>query len=123
MLNQAIKKIEDEMKSNKSDATDVVGHFIIQHLRQNPASAEMILKEGKTISGGFAEMRKVAEKKKKGNFYAMSEIEGFNIVLQYFGIIAKVEPGSISVETAAVAPTKAEVQQKPGFDISVDEFF
>jgi len=86
----AIEKIRAEMDANKNNAyVQVVGEFLLQHLAANPQDAEKILNPDKTILKSLEEMRKVAEKKKVGNCAVLTDQEGFEVVLKYFGIDAK----------------------------------
>jgi hypothetical protein len=87
MLNKAIEKVKAEMETNKSNPyIQVVGEFLIQHISVSPSGAEGIIQEGKTIGKSLDEMKKVAEKKKVGNCAVLTDKEGFDIVLKYFGV-------------------------------------
>ena len=115
MLDQAIAKIKAEM-DKKDGYAQAVGAFLLQHLDANPAAAEKILTEGKTIKGSLAEMRKEAEKKKVGNCAVLTDAEGFAVVLRYYGIEDKTQ----------AAPAPAPAVPKTGrkdvdFDIRLDD--
>ncbi len=104
MISKAISKIKTEMEKNKDNSyIQVVGGFLLQHLESNPESAEKILAEGKTVGKSLDEMRNVAQRKKAGNCAVLTDQEGFEVVLKYFGI-----EGTAPVPAAAgyQAPTQ-----------------
>lgn len=86
MLEKAIEKLKKEMESNKDACIQRIGNFLLEQLNVNPAASEKILAQDKTIVKSFNEMRKAAEKKKVGNCAVLTDQEGFDIVLKYFGI-------------------------------------
>ena len=87
MLQNAISKLKSEMNQNADNSyIQVVGEFLLNHLKANPESAEKIMAPDKTIGKSLDEMRKVAEKKKVGNCAVLTDAEGFAVVLKYFGI-------------------------------------
>lgn len=87
MLDKAILKIQTEMKQNsRSTYIRVVGEFLLQYLEGHPEAAENILAKGKTIKSSLIEMRKVAEKQRDGNVSVLTDQEGFEVVMKYFGI-------------------------------------
>lgn len=87
---QAIKKLKEEIQKNSNNSyIQVVGNFLIGYLEQNPESAKSVLAEDKTIAKSLDEMRKEAEKKKVGNCAVLTDQEGFDVVLKYFGITSK----------------------------------
>lgn len=121
---EAVKKLKDEMKKEKSSYVQVIGKFLLQFIEVNPTEAEKILAEGKTIKGSLDTMRKEAEKQKVGNVAVLSDQEGFSAVLKYFGIIGTV-PASPLV---AMAPVESKEEVKPketssvNFDVSLEDF-
>lgn len=124
----AIKKIQEEMEKNNNPYIQAIGTFLLQHLKTNPVAADKIMTAEKTILKSLDEMKKVAEKKKVGNCAVLTDQEGFEIVLKYFGIDGAVEIppiGDIKSEpvitpvVAAAAPEKNELD----FDIGYDDLF
>lgn len=116
MLDQAIQKIKTEMDSNKDGYTQAVGGFLLQHLETNPAAAEKIMAEGKTIKGSLDEMRKAAEKQKVGNCAVLTDAEGFAVVLKYYGIEGKAQAAT-SAPPAAPAPDRKSID----FSVNLDD--
>jgi len=93
MVNQAIAKIQTEMDAAKNNSyVQVVGKYLLDHLKANPGSAEKIMAEEKTIAKSLDDMRKVAEKQRFGNCAVLTDAEGFAVVLKYFGIEAACNP-------------------------------
>lgn len=90
MQEEALKKLQAEMESNKNDTyTQLVGNYTMQYVKQHPAAAEKVLAEGKTLKGSLAHMRSAAEKKKSGNYAVLTPEEGFTLVTEYYGIQEK----------------------------------
>ena len=121
MLNEAIKKIKDEMDKNNNPYIKVVGEFLLQHLNTNPEAAEKVLDKEKSIIKSLDEMRKAAEKKKVGNCAVLTDEEGFEIVLKYFGIKGSAGAIQIPVKETII---KAEAKEHKGidFDVKLDDF-
>ena len=121
MLADAVNKIRTEMTSNASNPyVQAVGQFLVAHLEANPAHAEKVLSEGKTVAKSLDEMRKVAEKKKSGGVAVLTDAEGFAIVLKYFGIDGRVSAPAQLVATPVVAAPP--VPASSGFDVNLDDF-
>ena len=121
MIDQAIEKIKAEMAANGNNSyIQAVGSMLMQHLTDSPVSAERILTEGKTVTGSLVEMQKEARKKQVGNCAVLTDQEGFEIVLQYFGIelVAGVPPIPVS---RTVAVTVKENKLNTSFDVSLDD--
>lgn len=118
MVEQALEKLRSEIeKSKNAPHIQVVGAFLTQHLTQHPQDAEKILAANKTIAKSIDEMRKVAEKKKVGNMAVLTDQEGFEIVLGYFGINNR-EPSPI----ANSAPAAEEpIKQSASFDVRLED--
>lgn len=85
MINESIEKLQKEMNENKSNSfVQIVGAFLIQHIKENENDCKKVLNKDKTILKSCDEMRKVASKKKVGNYAVLTDEEGFEIVLKYF---------------------------------------
>jgi hypothetical protein len=111
MLNEAVSKIKVEMERKNDDPyVQVVGEFLLGYLKDNPGSAEQFMDPEKSIEKSLDEMRKAAEKKKKGTCAVLTDAEGFAIVLKYYGI--ELAQGGL-VEPAA--------KPKVDFDVDLDD--
>ncbi len=84
-----MKKIQDEMKKANSPYITMIGQYLLDHLKENPADAEKLADSKKSIKGSLDAMRKAAEKKKVGNMAVLTDAEGFAVVCDYFGIKGK----------------------------------
>lgn len=119
MLEKAIEKLRTEINSQNDPCIQVIGEFLLLHLQNNHNNAEKIMQEGKTIGQSFDEMRKVAAKKKVGNHAVLTDQEGFNIVLKYFGI-----ESTITDKVSRVKEPSAEVpiikEKKPDIEFNVE---
>lgn len=96
MITKAIEKINDEINKYDNEPTiKIIGEFLLQQLANNPDVAEKILNPEKTIAKSLEEMKKVAEKsieksKKAGAItVALTDQQGFEIVLKYYDIQEK----------------------------------
>jgi hypothetical protein len=125
MLERAKVKLKAEMEGNKNNPyVQVVGGFLLQYIESNPAVVEKILSADKTILKSLDEMKRAAEKKKVGNCAVLTDQEGFDVVLKYFGISgtapASVVTLTLSASTASTSPIPVP---KPAaeFDINLEE--
>lgn len=117
MLKKAIEKIKSEMDQNKNSTyIQVVGAFLLKHLKENPGAAEKVLVQDKTIAKSLDEMRKAAEKKKVGSCAVLTDQEGFEVVLKYFGI----ETG-IKQAPAEPKEESAPIKKNATFDAKLED--
>jgi hypothetical protein len=119
MPSKAIEKIQSEMtKNNTNSYIQVVGGFLLQHLSENPQDAEKINAADKTIGKSLNEMEKAARKKKVGNYAVLTDQEGFEVVLKYFGIEGQPAP----MPSATVMPPAAHSPApSPSFNVSLED--
>lgn len=122
MLEKAVEKLRNEMSKNNNNAyIQVVGDFLLQHLKKNPEAAEQILAEDKTIIKSLDEMKKAAEKKKVGNCAVLTDQEGFEIVLKYYGMKTKKNSTISTVSTTTTADAKPEAKTRTNFDVRLED--
>ena len=129
MHDNAVKKITDEIEANKDNAyIQVIGKMLLKYLEAVPESAEKFLTVDKTIGKSFEEMKKAARKKAKDNVAMLTEQEGFEIVLKYFGIenINGIDLGSgpdYSAVNGKVTPNSNYAQEKKParFDVNLED--
>lgn len=88
MLERAKEKLKLEMEQNKANGyVQFIGQSLIDYLRDDPAAAEAILTEGKTVVKSLGALESEARKKPRiSNMAMLTPDEGMKIVLQYFGI-------------------------------------
>jgi len=86
LLEQAIEKIETEIKESKESYVVMVGKCMIDHIENNPADAVAIMAEGKTIAGSLAFMEEKARKNAAGGYAMFTPDEGFTIIMEYYGL-------------------------------------
>ena len=117
MVSDAVSKLKDEIDKNKNNSyIQAVGNYLISYLNQNPGAAEKILNPDKNIAKSLDEMRKVAEKKKDGNYAVLAPQEGFDIVMKYFGIDKK-----FSTPATAATVTTSTDSSASDFKVSLDD--
>jgi hypothetical protein len=125
MLETALKKIRDEIEKEKNPYVQVVGEFLTNYLEMNPGAAEKIMTEGKTIIKSLDEMKKAAREKAVNGCAVLTEQEGFEIVLKYYGIEGIPQA---STPQAPVPEPKNPVQEiaennpEINLDFDIDEY-
>jgi hypothetical protein len=113
MLNEAIKKIQDEIEAEKKNSyVQYVGKYMIEYLNKNNGYAQNILDETKSIKGSLQHMEAEAKKIKQGNMAMFSPDEGLKIVLEYFGI-----------KEIVFEPNEVDVKPKRNINISLEDLF
>lgn len=127
MLNKAIKKINEEIEKVSNPYVKVVGEFLLKQLKAIPEAAEKILAKDKSILKSLDEMQKAAQKKRVGNCAVLTDQEGFEIVLKYYGIESKSVEVVTSDRKIITVPAEniiKEVNKKADeieFDVSLDD--
>lgn len=86
MKEEAVKKITEEMERERNKYTQTIGEYLLGVIKENEGAAEKILAADKTIMGSLKAMGTEAKKKKFGNCAILTDEEGFEIVLKYYGI-------------------------------------
>lgn len=119
-VQKAIEKLRAEMDKNKKDGfVEVIGGFLIKTVQDSPEASEKILAKDKTISGSISEMAKEARKKSINGHAMLSDQEGFQIVLKYFGITAAAP--EVNKPVLKEEP-KEEESKAADFNYSLDDF-
>jgi len=114
MLDNAIRKINDEMGKNGNDPyIQAIGGFLLETVNSNPETAAKIVVSEKTIEKSLVEVRKAAEKKKKNNVAVMAHKEVFDLVLKYFDITPVGKPAAV----------KSAPGGRSSFDVNLDDLF
>lgn len=86
MIQQALQKIQAELAEKPNDKyVQVVGGFLMKHLREHPEHAQQILAADKTIAGSLKAMREEARKHQVNGVGVLTDEEGFAVALKYFG--------------------------------------
>lgn len=105
VFERAIDKIRDEMANSKQGYVQAVGEALTEYLQGHPEAEEKLLAKGKTIAGAVKAVEDEARKNKTGNVGVVDPAKGFEIIMGYFGIDAKV---SVSIGEAAAAGTSSD---------------
>lgn len=123
MIERAIEKINDEIKKENNPYVKVIGEYLLGIVKNNEVAAEKILSKDKSIMKSLDEIRKEAEKVKVGNMAMISDEEGFNIVLKYFGI-EKEENKNNEIDNSKVIDFKDKKEEKGEnlLNISLDDY-
>lgn len=120
---QAVNKLRTEMEASKNPYVKVVGEHLLKVLEINPAAAEKVLAEGKTIAGALTAMKTEASKNKFDGMAMLTDEEGYAIALKYFGFTGTIPTPAVAPAQAAPEPPPAPVTSPPTFGISVDDLF
>jgi len=83
---EAVEKINKEIGEGNGPHVRVIGEFLINIISEKQEAADKILDEKKSIKGSINEMSKEAKKKAVNGCAMLTDEEGFNIVLKYYGI-------------------------------------
>ena len=117
-MEEAIKKITDEMEKDKANTpVQLLGKLVLQHLKINPGAAPAIMSQGKTLAGAMSAMREEARKHHNhGGVAALTDEEGLNMALNYFGVVAA--GGATALRTADAEPA---IAKRNGFSVYLDD--
>lgn len=122
MLENAIKKIKDEMEKENNPYVKVIGKYLLGVLKDNESAAEKILTEDKTIMKSLKEMEKEAQKVKVGNMGFLTDEEGYAIVLKYFDITKEKNESINNENVIDFKSKKIEKQEEDILSISLDDY-
>lgn len=84
-MQQAISKLNVEMQEKNNQYVSLIGGMLINKMESGADLAELIMAEGKTITGSLEAMKNEAKKKQSGGMAMLTDEEGFKIVLKYYG--------------------------------------
>lgn len=100
MLQQALQKLQKEIGDKAKDSiVQHIGSYMLNYVRSHPEHAAFVLADGKDISGSYKFMEAEA---RKASTRVMTDQEGFNLVLKYFGIpVQEAKPVSVIPELNA----------------------
>jgi len=101
MTEDAIKKINTEMQKAPDDPyREIIGHYIIDRC-VDPACAEQVLKEGKTLEGAMKAVTEAARNAAKNGVAVRTPAQVFGEVDRYFGLAADPAAQRKAVEAAS----------------------
>ena len=113
MYNKAMDKIRDEM-AKATDSVCLVGDIVTLYLQSEPANAEKILQDGKTLKGAYGAMRDYARKERKE---CMTPDEAAEHIAKYYGM----EPAKIMDMWQAVKDEQSKEKAKPQARAEADD--
>lgn len=118
MITKAIEKINTEIQKTPDDRyTAIIGEHLIDQITTEEV-ATLILQEGKTLGSALQEVRKKAEKQRKGNVAVIEQTEVFSWVMEYFGF------KDVGLQTISKTPnTQTSTVSKEVVSVDLDDFF
>lgn len=122
MLENAIKKIKNEMEKENNPYVKVIGEYLLQVLKDNESAAKKVLEKDKTIMKSLKEMEKAAQKVKVGNVGILTDEEGYAIVLKYFDITKEINESINNENVIDFKSKKIEKQEEEILSISLDDY-
>lgn len=133
-LQVAINKLDTEAEASGIKGLKVVADLLIQYISQYPDEAEKITAADKKLYNAFEEVKKVAKQEAKGGCCYMSPERVMQMVVDYYGIDAKIaikivaEPASAAKENPSlVTPEKLQPapapKQEASVSVNLDDFF
>ena len=122
MIEEAKKKIREEMDKCKGDSTvKEIGTYLLNNIEVNINAAKAIVKGEKNIDLCIKHMQSIALKRvkeKKGKqFVCIGPNEGFKIVEQYFKLDAKQQ--KMSIEENVLKKEQKNYNDK--FSVNLDD--
>lgn len=130
-MQEAIKKIREEMERNKGDLFTVeTGKYVLTQIETNKEASKKISAGTKTIAGALAYLQGEAKKRAKSGdtCVMMTNSEGFEIMSKYFGfeniqdemvVEEKIEPKVEAKEEVVEEDNVVEVD----FSVNFDDLF
>ena len=133
-LQVAINKLDTEAEASDIKGLKVLADLLIQYISQYPDEAEKITANGKKLYNAFEEVKKVAKQEAKGGCCYMAPERVMQMVVDYYGIDAKIaikivaEPASVVEEKPSdVTPEKLQLapapKQEASVSVNLDDFF
>lgn len=87
MVEKAYQKLDQECKAAKNRRELVaIKKYLKDRIKGDPAAAEAVLNEKKTLPDAYKAMFEAAKKKRRGNSYCMAPDEAWEIIDGYYGI-------------------------------------
>lgn len=118
-MEEARKKIEAEMAKSTNPQIKHLGKLLLRRLEANPQWAAAILTEGKTLKGAMDKMRSEAQKAENGGI--VSDEDGVNVALKYFGVTTSIATEEPAPQPMATKPAHVSVQRTSAFDVDLDD--
>lgn len=122
-IEDAIKKINDEVQKNHSNTYLVmVGEHIIDCITSEEA-AEKVLEKGKSMQGCLSHIQTEAAKKKTGTVAVIQGATVYGWARKYFGLaVVEQKPHPKEVKPQTISEVQKEAPKKNGH-LSMDDFF
>ena len=122
MIEEAKKKVNDEMKKYKNCAPKIIGEYLLNQIEINPKCAEKIISGEKTIKGAYDAIKSEAKKKAQSEYYCYEGEEGYKefiaIINKYYDFeCVQTEVG----EFIAPAVQKIQKPKKAKFGVSIED--
>ncbi len=120
LINKAIEKLNSEMDKEYKKEIRVIGEFLLNQVTSNEDIAKAILTEGKTIMKSLDDMKRIARQRAINGCAVIDTEEGFEIVMNYFGIKKKLEIKNSETKVISINDYK-EKSTLEGIDINLDD--
>ena len=120
MIEEAVKKIEEEMKNGDS-YIKAIGDYVIKNIGVNIEAAKEI-NEGKlTLKGAMNDIKKVAKSKAVNGCAVMADEEVFSLVVKYYSFNNIQEKIKIDEDKKDNVVNIEEAKAKKKFSVSLDD--
>ncbi|HCO74995.1 MAG TPA: hypothetical protein DIT16_09100 [Clostridium sp.] len=120
LINKAIEKLNSEMDKEDKKEIRVIGEFLLNQVTSNEDIAKAILTEGKTIMKSLDDMKGIARQRAINGCAVIDPEEGFEIVMNYFGINKKIDIKNSETKVVSINDYK-EKSTLEGIDINLDD--
>lgn len=119
MIEDAIKKIREEMEKSKTPYIQAIGNYLLKQIEINKDAAEKIVAGEKTIEKSLKEVEKVARTKVVQGCAVLEDKEVFAIVSQYYGFEAE-QPNMTVVVNEEVKPPVSKEPKNKNFNVDLN---
>lgn len=96
MIEEAIKKISEEIAKLKANYGEAIGTYIITELLNTEENAKKVMDEKKTLYGCLHSIRGKAHKCAVNNMAMVDEVTVYGWVREYYGIGGHTSPAEAS---------------------------
>lgn len=111
MIEEAVKKIKEEMEKNKAQYIQAIGNYVLTQIEINDKAAKEVVEGKRTLEDALKKVKVKARVKAVGNCAMLTDEEVFKIVAEYYGFEVEqknVTKVVINEEVTASEPAKEE---------------
>lgn len=111
MIEEAVKKIKEEMEKNKAPYIQAIGNYVLTQIEINDKAAKEVVEGKKTLKDALKKVKVKARIKAVDGCAVLSDEEVYKLVSEYYGFEAEQKNATkvvINEEVTASGPAKEE---------------